>query len=684
MPPKKSRTRQVKPDPRNQQKQKPLTASDLEGLEEQILKLFGWIMPLWPFQLEGIKTALLGKDVLIHAGTGSGKTVVAAGGHAHPSAKGKVTLMVSPLIALHDKQVETFKNEFNLSATAVNSAHGGCNPEKLKEIVDGKWQIVLISPEMLLSHRFIRHVLQNQAFGRCILNVVVDEAHVVSHWGKAFQKKYRQLGMIHAFLPKGIPIIAMSATFPACIRSDVLSKLQFKKGDYVHIDVGNDCPNVSLMQVPKAFLYADNIATGTEIEDHWVEKQLPAHLAGIVRPYNAAHSSEYQKEVMGLFKKGLVRILICTDAAGMGCNIPDINLVVQWKLPALLSIWLQRAGRAARASNCQGLAVLLVEPSAYNTDISALENALNESVSAKKGKGKKGKGTKVKKSQKEAAAQAQACGAKRGARDGKSDGVFLKEEPVLDPEADDEGLLVFVQTGLCQACRHQFLTKVFQNPVPAPTVPCCDICCPELFDQTQPGPTLKRGVPCNSTQEALHEWRRKIHARDFPKSMFPASAVLSDAMVDLLASLGLSMNIWKTFDGALGSQWKWFEKYGDELHEELGKMEIPTFVALPKKTRGTKRKDASESSAEPSRRQRTIPETEAHPPNASSSSTLPVPTVPQPVPQVYYLQRPVAPAYYPAHYPAAQQPPQGWNPHYNPYLYYYQQQPGPSQPQGNK
>ncbi|KAJ7583741.1 P-loop containing nucleoside triphosphate hydrolase protein, partial [Mycena floridula] len=607
-----------------------LTASDLEGLEEQILKLFRWIMPLWPFQLEGIKTALLGKDVLIHAGTGSGKTVVAAGGHAHPSAKGKVTLMVSPLIALHDEQVETFKNEFNLSATAVNSAHGGCNPEKLKEIVDGKWQIVLISLEMLLSRCFICHVLQNQAFGRHILNVVVDEAHVVSHWGKAFQKKYGQLGMIRAFLPKGIPIIAMSATLPARIQSDVLSKLQFKKGDYVHIDVGNDCPNVSLVvramqntmntfsdldfmipdgitdaeQVPKAFLYANNIATGTEIEDHWVEKRLPAHLAGIVRPYNAAHSSEYQKEVMGLFKKGLVHILICTDAAGIGCNIPDIDLVVQWKLPASLSIWLQRAGCAARASNRQGLAVLLVEPSAYNTDISPLENALNESVSAKKGKGKKGKGTKVKKSQKEAAAQAQARGAKRGACDGKSDGVFLKEEPVLDPEADNEGLLVFVQTGLC---RHQFLAKVFQNLVPAPTVPCCDICCPELFDQTRPGPTvvqkcqsqLKRGVPCNSTQEALHEWRQKIHAQDFPKSMFPASAVLSDATVDLLASLGLSMNIRKTFDGALGSQWKWFEKYGDELHEELGRMEIPTFVALPKKTRGTKQKDASESSAEP-------------------------------------------------------------------------------------
>ncbi|KAJ7584483.1 P-loop containing nucleoside triphosphate hydrolase protein [Mycena floridula] len=683
MPPKKSATQHPELNSKTPQKRKPLTLNDLEGLEEQIQKLFGWTMPLRPFQLEGIKAALLGKDVLIHAGTGSGKTAVAAGGHAHPSAKGKVTLMVSPLIALHDEQVETFQNEFNLSATAVNSAHGGCNPDKLKEIVDGKWPIVLILPEMLLSRRFIRNVLQNPAFGRRILNVVVDEAHVVSHWGKAFRKKYGQLGMIRAFLPKGTPIIAMSATLPARIRSDVLSKLQFKQGDYIHIDVGNDRPNVSLVvramqntmntftdldfmipegiqeakQVLKAFLYADNIATGTEIEDHWVEKRLPAHLAGIVRPYNAAHSSEYRKEVMGLFKKGIVRILICTDAAGMGCNIPDIDLVVQWKLPASLSIWLQRAGRAARASNRQGLAVLLVESSAYNIDISSLEDALRKSVTEKKGKGKKGKSTKVKKSKKETAAQAQARGASRGARDGKSDAVFLKEEPILNPEADDEGLL---------------------NPVPAPTVPCCNICCPELFDQTRPG------VPCISTQQALHEWRRKIHERDFPKSMFAASAVLSDMTVDLLSSLGPNVKVQKTFEDALKSQWKWFSKYGDELREEMVRMDIPAFLPLPKKPRGIKRKDASETSAETSRRRRTDPETIPQPPVAASSSTLPVPTISHPVPQVYYPRHLVAPAYYPAHYPAPQQPPPGWNPPYNPYLYYYQQQPGPSQPRGHQ
>jgi superfamily II DNA helicase RecQ len=82
--------------------------------------------------MAGIIVQLKRQDVLIHAGTGMGKTAVAAGPHVHPSAKGRVTLMVSPLIALHDEMVETFQEEFKLSATAVNSSNGGCSPNKLK------------------------------------------------------------------------------------------------------------------------------------------------------------------------------------------------------------------------------------------------------------------------------------------------------------------------------------------------------------------------------------------------------------------------------------------------------------------------------------------------------------------------------------------------------------------------
>lgn len=198
---------------------------------------------------------------------------------------------------------------------------------------------------MLLSRRFIKSVLSNQEFHKRVLSVVVDEAHVVSHWGHSFRKKYGSVGMVRMFLPRLTPVVALSATLAARVRRDVLDKLQFgKRGEYVNIDVGNDRPNVSIVirgihhplntyadldfvvamlvddptQIPKTFIYADNIAVGQKIIEH-LEALLPEALRGlgIIRPYNAAYGKAYRKKVMALFAEGKVRILVCTDAAGM-------------------------------------------------------------------------------------------------------------------------------------------------------------------------------------------------------------------------------------------------------------------------------------------------------------------------------------------------------------------------------
>jgi superfamily II DNA helicase RecQ len=218
-----------------------------------------------------------------------------------------------------------------------------------QRIAAGDWQIVLISPEMLLSNRFVREVLQNKVFHKHVLSVVVDEAHVVSHWGSGFRKKYGMLGSIRAHLPNGTPIVAVSATLPARVRKDVLLKLQFDVNNFTNIDIGNDRPNVSIVvrgihhplntyadldfvvaplvddpsQIPKTFIYADNVATGVEIIDHLLEL-LPEKFrtAGLIRPYSAAFSKSYRSEVMSQFRGGGVRVLVCTDAAGMVCTRP--------------------------------------------------------------------------------------------------------------------------------------------------------------------------------------------------------------------------------------------------------------------------------------------------------------------------------------------------------------------------
>jgi superfamily II DNA helicase RecQ len=196
---------------------------------------------------------------------------------------------------------------------------------------------------MLLSRRFTKVVLQNPEFHKRVLSVVIDEAHVVSHWGSEFRKKYGTLGKIRAFLPRNTPIVALSATLSARLRSDVLAKLQFGN-DYINIDEGNDRANVSIVvrgiehalntyadldfvvamlhddpsEIPKTFIYADNIAVGQKIIEHLLSLlPLSLQLSGIIRPYNAAYGSAYRKAVMSEFAKGTIRILVCTDAAGM-------------------------------------------------------------------------------------------------------------------------------------------------------------------------------------------------------------------------------------------------------------------------------------------------------------------------------------------------------------------------------
>lgn len=199
---------------------------------------------------------------------------------------------------------------------------------------------------MLASKPFIARVLRNRNFVNRILSVVVDEAHVVSHWSKSFRKLYGELGMLRAFLPRGTPLVAMSATLPKRVRKDVLTKLQFPKNPahFEFVNCGNNRPNVALIVRPihnsiaslsdtdfiipdglknagdilKTFLYADNVLGGGDIEDY-MTRRLPLELQdkGLIRPYSAGFSQEYRAELMCLFREGKVRVLICTDAAGM-------------------------------------------------------------------------------------------------------------------------------------------------------------------------------------------------------------------------------------------------------------------------------------------------------------------------------------------------------------------------------
>ncbi|KAJ7599784.1 hypothetical protein C8J56DRAFT_1037395 [Mycena floridula] len=356
---------------------------------------------------------------------------------------------------------------------------------------------------------------------------------------------------------------------------------------------------------------------------------------------------------MRLFKLGIVRVLICTDAAGMGCDLPDIDLVVQWKMPGSVSAFVQRAGRAARDPTRKGLGVLLVEKTAYEVDIIAqmAVPAVPGNTKAKK-RGKKTKEKKVKAGKE----YSEARGAARESYGGKKDAILTKYEPPLDVNAPDEGLHVLVQTGIC---RRRVLTKIYGNGTTTPTAPCCDLCNPELLDQIRPAPPLrvprqsstKRGIPERSTQEKLHEWRTIVFKRDFGRSLFGPAGIMKDETIELLSSVG-PIRSRQALEKVLAGQWTWYGKYGDELLAWLMTVNMPEMKSKPKKPRGIKRASTQAPANMPAAvRARpsvaAIPEPSALPsqiPQAASQS------VPQPFP-VYAYAPQVPMSYWPISQP---------------------------------
>ncbi|PIL28981.1 transporter [Ganoderma sinense ZZ0214-1] len=356
--------------------------------------------------------------------------------------------------------------------------------------------------------------------------------------------------------------------------------------------------------IPLTYLYVDHKVTGGEIIDHLISQLLehPMNAArsdnihnrpvpsGVIRPFNANMSQAYRNNAMAQFRAGNVRILVCTDAAGMGCNIPNIKRVVQWKLPGSFSQFIQRAGRAARGPGQTGVAILLVEKSAYNIDI---VSAPAPSIDSKKTKKPDGSGPPRagRADAKQVREYAIAHGLARGGSK-KDDVMPSGPQPHLNVDSADEGLLTAVQSVIC---RRKIWAEVFRSTLVTEdlTVPCCDICDPTLLDATRPQPlpperkpkNRKRGLPDLDAQAKLRSWRRDILKRSYAYAQYDGSAILDDDLITSLTTIGpLTPDI---VSELLKEKWIFWEQHGTELTTFLQTFTI-VFTPLPPKPRAAK------------------------------------------------------------------------------------------------
>ncbi|KZT39579.1 P-loop containing nucleoside triphosphate hydrolase protein, partial [Sistotremastrum suecicum HHB10207 ss-3] len=341
------------------------------------------------WQLDVAMALIEGKDAVVVAGTGEGKTLAFTLPLFNRTQyqKNRIMLVISPLNMLEADQRESFK-KLGLKAVVINheTYHDG-----MEEIQAGGCDIILTSPEMCLTSERFRTFLSDPKFGAQIMMIVVDEAHCIVNWGKSFRKTYRELGNLRALIPNPVPVLATSATLTPDDITIVRDVMLIDAAKSYFINLGNDRPNISYEVAIMPSTTTDYSAlyellvdrsTGEErlrrtiifLDDReeamaacrQIREDCPPHLKELCDFLHAMRGEGTKIRVFRDFKTGKIYVLVATEAAGMGCDIRDIELVIQWGVCSDLATWLQRAGRAGRDPTIKARAIMFVPASTFH------------------------------------------------------------------------------------------------------------------------------------------------------------------------------------------------------------------------------------------------------------------------------------------------------------------------------
>lgn len=331
----------------------------------QVLKQYWGFSMFRPLQEEIIQSILDGHDTLALMPTGGGKSACF---QIPALIKPGICIVVSPLIALMKDQVDNLK-EKGISAISIISGMGKREVDiALDNCIYGNIKFLYLSPERLLSdlvRERIRHMNVNL--------IAVDEAHCISQWGYDFRPPYLHISEIRELHPR-VPVLALTATATDDVALDIQQKLQFRNSNMFRKSF--ERKNLTYLvyneenKMRKLLSIARNVkGTGVVYVRNRRETQEISRLLNIEgvssEYYHAGLESAVRMKKQMSWKTSEIRVMVATNAFGMGIDKADVRFVVHLDLPESLEAYYQEAGRAGRDGK-KAFAVLLYNNSDKN------------------------------------------------------------------------------------------------------------------------------------------------------------------------------------------------------------------------------------------------------------------------------------------------------------------------------
>ena len=347
----------------------------------EILKSYWGYNDFRPLQEDIINAVMDGQDTLALLPTGGGKSLCF---QVPAMAKDGLCIVISPLIALMKDQVESLKQK-GIPALAIYSGMNFLEIKKtLQNAAHGNYKFLYISPERLETNLFLDFLPSMH-----INLVAIDEAHCVSQWGYDFRPPYLRIANIREFLPN-VPVLALTASATKLVQDDICDKLApvhivgqilvhpWKKflQSFERLNLSYSVFNVPskqkkileiLKNVPgAAIIYCKSRKHTREISDLLLLNSIQADY------YHAGLNNEERNKKQESWIKNKTRVIVSTNAFGMGIDKPDVRVVIHYDVPDCLENYYQEAGRAGRDGK-RAYAILLYN----NKEIENLQEQSN-------------------------------------------------------------------------------------------------------------------------------------------------------------------------------------------------------------------------------------------------------------------------------------------------------------------